>query len=89
MAKNLPAMQETLVQSLGGKIPRRREWKHTPVFLPGEFHAQRSWLGYSPWGHKVSDTTEQLTLIPLEGRAISSTEKPFSYTSKISINALC
>ena len=46
-------------------------------------------MGYSPWGHKVSDTTEQLTLVPLEGRAISSTEKPFSYTSKRRINTLC
>ena len=34
----------------------------TPVFLPGEFHGQRSLSGYSPWGHKESDTTEQLTL---------------------------
>ena len=34
----------------------------TPVFLPGEFHGQRSLVGYSPWGHKESDTTEQLTL---------------------------
>ena len=45
-----------------GKIPRRREWQPTPVFLPGEFHGQRSLAGYSPWGHKDSDTTEQLTL---------------------------
>ena len=33
----------------------------TPVFLPGEFHGQRSLAGYSPWGHKGSDTTEQRT----------------------------
>ena len=31
-----------------------------PVFLPGESHGQRSLAGYSPWGHKESDTTEQL-----------------------------
>jgi len=30
----------------------------TPVFLPGEFHGQRSLAGYSPWGRKESDTTE-------------------------------
>ena len=30
----------------------------TPVFLPREFHGQRSPAGYSPWGHKESDTTE-------------------------------
>ena len=32
----------------------------TPVFLPGEFHGQRSLAGYSPWGHKELDMTEQL-----------------------------
>ena len=35
----------------------RREWQPTPVFLPREFHGQRSLVGYSPWGHKESDTT--------------------------------
>ena len=35
------------------KIPWRREWQPTPVFLPGEFRGQRSLVGYSPWGHKV------------------------------------
>ena len=43
------------------KIPWRREWQPTPVFLPGEFQGQRSLVGYSPWGHKESDTTERLT----------------------------
>ena len=36
-----------------GKIPWRREWHPTPVFLPGEFHGQRSLMGYSPQGHRV------------------------------------
>ena len=40
------------------KIPWRRKWQPTPVFLPGESHGQRSLPGYSPWGHKESDTTE-------------------------------
>ena len=44
-----------------GKIPWWRTWKPTPVFLPGEFHGQRSLAGYSPLGHKESDVTEQLT----------------------------
>ena len=35
-----------------GKIPWRRKWQPTPVFLPGEFHGQRSPAGYSPWGHE-------------------------------------
>ena len=44
-----------------GKIPWRREWLPTPVFLPGEFHGQRT-LAYSPWGRKEPDRTVQLTL---------------------------
>ena len=41
------------------KIPWRRAWQPTPVFLPGESHGQRSLAGYSPWGHKDWDMTEQ------------------------------
>ena len=41
-----------------GKIPWRRAWKPTPVFLPGESPGQKSLEGYSPWGCKESDTTE-------------------------------
>ena len=44
------------------KIPWRREWLPSPVFLPGEFHGQRSLAGYSQWGCKKADTTERLTL---------------------------
>ena len=44
------------------KIPWRREWQPTPVFLPGEFHGKRSLVGYSPWGHKELDTTDWLWL---------------------------
>ena len=43
-----------------GKIPWRRKWQPTPVSLPGKFHGQRSLAGYSPWGHKESDTIEWL-----------------------------
>ena len=35
-----------------GKIPWRRKWQPTPVFLPGESHGWRSLTGYSSWGHK-------------------------------------
>ena len=44
-----------------GKIPWSRKWQPTPVLLPRESHGQRSLVGFSPWGHKESDTTEQLT----------------------------
>ena len=36
-----------------GKIPWRRKWQPTPVFLPGKCHKQRSLEGYSPWSHRV------------------------------------
>ena len=48
------------VDPWGRNIPWRREQLPTPVFLPGEFHGQRSLVGYSPWGCRESDTTEQL-----------------------------
>ena len=60
MVKNLPAMQETWVRSLGWEDPWRREWLPTPVFLPGEFHEQRSLVGYSSRGCKELDMTERL-----------------------------
>ena len=41
-----------------GKIPWRWKWQPMPIFLPGEFHGERSLAGYSPWGHKESDTPE-------------------------------
>ena len=56
--KNLPAMQETWVQSLGRKDPLEREWLLTSAFLSGEFHGQRGLVGYNPQGCKESDMTE-------------------------------
>ena len=44
------------------KIPWRRKWQPTPVFLPGKFHGQRSLAGYSLWGHKESDMAEHAHL---------------------------
>ena len=46
------------VQSLGWKDLLEEGMAPTPVFLPGESHGQRSLAGYSPWGHKESDTTK-------------------------------
>ena len=56
VVKNLPAVQETWVQ--GWEDPQRREWLPTPVFLPQEFHEQRSLVGYSSWYFKKSGMTE-------------------------------
>ena len=44
------------------KIPWKKEWLPTPAFLPGEFHGQRSLVGYSPWGHKELNMLDWLTL---------------------------
>ena len=45
-----------------GRSPGEKKRHAIPVFLPGEFHGQRSLVGYSPWGCKESDTTEWLSL---------------------------
>ena len=62
--KNLPAMQETgdvvLIPGLE-RSPGGGKWQPTPVFLPERSHGQRSLVGYSPWGHKELDMTEQLS----------------------------
>ena len=58
MVKNLPAMQETQVQSLGGGDSLEEGLATTPVFLPGKSHGQRSLAGCSPWDCKESDRTE-------------------------------
>ena len=55
--KNLPAMQETQVHSLGGEDPLEKEMVTTPVFLPGESRGQRSLMGYSLW---VTENQTQL-----------------------------
>ena len=54
-------MQETWVQSLGWEDPLEKGMLTIPVLLLGKFHGQRSLVGYSPWGRKESDMTEQLT----------------------------
>ena len=62
VVENLPANAED-VRDTGsipgsGRFPWRRAWQPTPVFLPGESHGQRSFVGYSAWGRKESDTAE-------------------------------
>ena len=56
-------MLETQVQSLDRKDPLQEGVATYSVFLPGDYHGQRSLAGYSPWGRKESDTTEGLTRI--------------------------
>jgi len=59
MVKNLPAMQETWVQSLGQEDALEKGMvTHSSIFLPGEFYGQRTVAGYSPWDCKELDMTE-------------------------------
>ena len=48
VVKNLPATQETQIQSVSREDPWRSKWQPTPGFLPGKSHGQRSLAGYSP-----------------------------------------
>ena len=63
MVKNLPALWETWVWSLDQEDPLEEDVATHSSILPGEFHGQRSQAGYSPWGSRELDTTEQLTFM--------------------------
>ena len=56
--KNLPAVQEMQVRSLGREDPLEEGIATHSSILGGKSHGQRSLAGYSPWGHKGSDATE-------------------------------
>ena len=60
--KNLPAMQETRLRSLGQEEPLAKGMVTHTSILAVEFHGQRSPADDSPWGHLESDKTEKLTL---------------------------
>ena len=77
LAKNLPTMWETWVQSLGWRIPWRRERQPTPVFWSAEFHGL-----YTPWGCKESDMTEWLSLNSCEISQRKEDKKPCSRFAK-------
>ena len=58
--QNPPAMQETQVLSLGQEVPLEKKMCTHSSILAGKSHGQRSLVGYSPWGRKESNSTEQL-----------------------------
>ena len=62
------------VQFLGQEDPLEEEMATHPVFLPGESHGWRSLAGFSLWGCKELDTTEQLTLLLSLRRTLSISE---------------
>ena len=68
IVKNLPAMRDSWVPSLGWEDPWRREQLPTPVFWPAEFQGRRSLAGYSPWGCKELDMPEGHTVYVIINR---------------------
>ena len=61
------------------KIPWRRKWLPTPVFLPGKSHGQRSLVHHSPWGQKESDMTWRLNSNNNNSRIQWPSVPPMSY----------
>ena len=59
-----------------GKIPWRRKWQRTPVFLPGESHGQRSLTDYSPWGPRVGHDLATKALFPSKHKHVRFLEGP-------------
>ena len=88
MVENLPAMQQTGFSSWVGKILWRREWQSTPVFLPGEFHGQRSLAGSRQW-FAESDTTERLTHTHINNRSLPWAHSPRRFTSAPTVVVVC
>ena len=71
--KNLPAMREAWVQSLGWEDLLE---KGMAVFLPGELHGQRSLASYSPWGHRVRHDSATFTHYSLNNKQ-KANKKPY------------
>ena len=61
-SSSVDSLMMGIQNSTGLQKDRAREWQPTPIFLPGEFHGQRSLVSYCPWGHKGLDMIEWLTL---------------------------
>ena len=87
MAKYLPTIHgRPRFSPWIGKIPWRRRRHPTPVFLPGNSHGQRTLVGYSPWGCKDLDTTEQLHVLEniILSEKKTSRESSYHMTSLLS-----
>ena len=77
--RNLPVIQESRVQSLGGEDPLEKEMATTPVFLRGESHGHRSLEGYSPWGHKESYNQCSVEILSRICCSTKSVSKSYTY----------
>ena len=74
--------------SIPGKIPWRRKWQPTPVFLPGKSHGQRGLVGYSPWVTKSWTWLSDFTLCKVCVFYVSFVSKYENWISCI-WNSLC
>ena len=86
MVKRLTQCRKPGYHPWVGKITSRKKWQPTPIHLPGKSHGWRSLAGYSPWGFKESDTTEQFHFHSEDTRFLvqSSPRKRFSNTHDVS-----
>ena len=78
--KRLSTMRETRVRSLGWEDPLEKEMAIHSRTIAWKIHGQRSLVGYSPWGHKESDMTEQLHFTSLHFHAQS--KRPHGRTER-------
>ena len=76
--KRLPAMRETRDPSCVGKIPWRKKWQVTPVFLLRRFHGQRSLVSYSPWDCKKPTRLSTFTSHEAGGLPLLDSRSPDS-----------
>ena len=82
MVKYLPSMQEAWFNLLVRKIPWKRDWLPTPVFLIGGFPGQRSLVGYSPWGRIESNSTDRLALLLWASLVAQMVKNPPAFLDK-------
>ena len=62
---------------MGNVFPEKEKGIPSPVFTPGRSHGQRSLVDYGPWGHKESDTTEQLSTSPRSDEDVCARTAPW------------
>ena len=90
--KNLPAMKETLIQSLGWEDPLEKGLLPPPIFLPGEFHEERILAEYSPWALKELAMIEKIPLYFIEWirlfQASYSTDYSVHFSRSLMSNSL-
>ncbi|KAB0337726.1 hypothetical protein FD754_025020 [Muntiacus muntjak] len=93
MAKNLPAMQEIRFDPWVRKIPWRRKWQPTPVFMPRELHGQRSLVGYIGLKLNIQKAkimaSGPITSWQIDGEIVETVADLIFWGSKITADGYC